>query len=1270
MRLAGLGGATRKEQTRDELLEAVRAERAARSGAKAKVKSAVVIQRAWRGHAARRRLRATLVSEWATSFGPLVAAPTTQIAAVDVAGKLLPPFLFLLKPPPAAGGGGGAGTGKGLAPSAGVSSGAATATAAAVRDAVLLPPAGSPLSNMIRGTLALLLRTCSAAEPQYSYLALSVSAAVPSGTQAGAAGAGAQVPWLDQAWRLLATCCRLVCAPRQLAGGGSSSNSSTGGAPPAAATAGGDPVVDAAALRLAALLTDAAQWRALAPGPGPQRSAAAAVAEQLRSRLALQPQPLFAALSRLLAAQQVQQQAQQAQALAPSPQQQAAQQLQQQQLSRLLGLVLAVLQSALDLEQRASAAATTATSTPAPPGNKGGGGSAATLNAEAAQRCLAAFAQLVLVAPQAVALVPGDMQARLREPRVFGALCRCVRQLLRSRALRGAAEAGWCLTNLLQLLLGPHMRGGALPDAAVTAGGRGGSSDSTASPGAVWVLTPPPDAVWGPGGEAAMELAETAAALMAHMVSSKLVATGQLAAAVAGLWLLGQRGLLLPLLTALMPMPGGVEGFTDMCCAAMDLGGRLATAFADSEVRAAGFPSVLNALAFSPALLPRLWKWLCFSLGLPRECPAAATRGLDVAALAGGYAGVAPRKARVLGLFCRVYAQLLLVLDDGEFYDLQQPLELAASRAVGTSLNSLVFHTYLPKPPPDGSRPPPPPAEGDPAYALLVEWAPRLLRALYERDVRRPYCQSLLWLAPYTEMFGTEDQPPPPPPPRRRPLNDDYDDDDDFDPSAPAPGPDPAAARIGPFTAGTVLTSLMYGGTSSEDDHEGGGGAGSAAGVAAAPALQTKAGEGCRPSSMAALMKATPQAVPFSRRVDLLRALLAEDKARGRWDRAPHAGGMQPIKVTIRRASLIEDAYAGLAQAGSGLKARLQVTFINEAGMTEAGLDFGGLQKELLERVVSAGLDANYGLFTSTPDGLAYPNPAAERIPGGLALLEFMGLMFGKALYEGILLPVPFAHFFVARLQGRQPLFDDLATLDPELHKNLLMVKRYEGDVADLCLSFSAETDYFGTPVHHELLPGRGDEPVTNDSRLLYCHLLADWHLNGKLGPPAAAFARGLFNLIPQASLRLFNPREFNQLLSGAAADGPGGAGLAALDVADMRRYAKYSGGYKHDSTTVKLFWRVVAELTPAEQAALLRFVTSCSRPPLGGFRYLQPPLTLHKVDCDAGLFAAIGGRDVDRLPSASTCYNMLKLPNYRRAATLKTKLLYSITSGAGFELS
>ena len=48
--------------------------------------------------------------------------------------------------------------------------------------------------------------------------------------------------------------------------------------------------------------------------------------------------------------------------------------------------------------------------------------------------------------------------------------------------------------------------------------------------------------------------------------------------------------------------------------------------------------------------------------------------------------------------------------------------------------------------------------------------------------------------------------------------------------------------------------------------------------------------------------------------------------------------------------------------------------------------------------------------------------------------------------------------------------------------------------------------------------------------------------------------------------------------------------------------------------------------------------------PPRRSFRHLQPPLTIHKVDCGAGLLAAVGGRDVDRLPTASTCSNTLKL--------------------------
>lgn len=86
----------------------------------------------------------------------------------------------------------------------------------------------------------------------------------------------------------------------------------------------------------------------------------------------------------------------------------------------------------------------------------------------------------------------------------------------------------------------------------------------------------------------------------------------------------------------------------------------------------------------------------------------------------------------------------------------------------------------------------------------------------------------------------------------------------------------------------------------------------------------------------------------------------------------------------------------------------------------EAGIDMGGLLKEFLESVITAGFDPDRGLFKATPDGCAYPNPLAERLDGGLAALETMGLVLGRALYEGVLLDLPLAPFFVSRMQVRR----------------------------------------------------------------------------------------------------------------------------------------------------------------------------------------------------------------------------------------------------------
>ena len=46
------------------------------------------------------------------------------------------------------------------------------------------------------------------------------------------------------------------------------------------------------------------------------------------------------------------------------------------------------------------------------------------------------------------------------------------------------------------------------------------------------------------------------------------------------------------------------------------------------------------------------------------------------------------------------------------------------------------------------------------------------------------------------------------------------------------------------------------------------------------------------------------------------------------------------------------------------------------------------------------------------------------------------------------------------------------------------------------------------------------------------------------------------------------------------------------------------------------------------------------------------------------------GVKDEERLPTASTCFNTLKLPAYGRKGTMRGKLLTAITSASGFELS
>ena len=89
-----------------------------------------------------------------------------------------------------------------------------------------------------------------------------------------------------------------------------------------------------------------------------------------------------------------------------------------------------------------------------------------------------------------------------------------------------------------------------------------------------------------------------------------------------------------------------------------------------------------------------------------------------------------------------------------------------------------------------------------------------------------------------------------------------------------------------------------------------------------------------------------------------------------------------------------------------------------------------------------------------------------------------------------------------------------------------------------------------------------------------------------------------------------------------------------------------------------------------ARRLQFLRFVTACPNTPLLGFSQLAPSFCVHRAGMGGGSEAPEASADTDRLPTAATCMNMLKLPPYASEETAREKLLLAIHSESGFDLS
>ncbi|KRZ23917.1 Ubiquitin-protein ligase E3B, partial [Trichinella pseudospiralis] len=427
------------------------------------------------------------------------------------------------------------------------------------------------------------------------------------------------------------------------------------------------------------------------------------------------------------------------------------------------------------------------------------------------------------------------------------------------------------------------------------------------------------------------------------------------------------------------------------------------------------------------------------------------------------------------------------------------------------------------------------------------------------------------------------------------------------------------------------------------------------------------------------IIQRIPHVIPHRERIKLFRKYVASEKAS--LAAARLFEDQMSVIITIHRARIVEDGFRQLSQLpGRILKGIVRVKFINEQGLDEPGIDQDGVFKEFLEEVIKNIFDPALNLFKLTSEGHLYPSPTSYIHENYLLLFEFIGKMLGKAVYEGICVDILLASFFINHLIGRtaskyHSSIDELSSLDADLYKQLTFIKHYEGDMNDLGLTFACDEDILGEVVTHELRPGGRTIPVTKENKISYVHLMAHYRMFVQIKDQIAAFMRGFHAIISPEWLRMFSADEFQRLLSGDTCD---------IDLHDLRKHTQYFGGFHNNHRVIVWLWEILAnDFSVEERRLFLKFVTSCSKPPLLGFEYLEPPFSIRCVevndDEDEGDtlgsvirgFLAIRKEDpVSRLPTTSTCFNLLKLPNYHRKSTLRDKLRYAIHCGTGFELS
>ncbi|RLV91647.1 Ubiquitin fusion degradation protein 4 [Spathaspora sp. JA1] len=305
-------------------------------------------------------------------------------------------------------------------------------------------------------------------------------------------------------------------------------------------------------------------------------------------------------------------------------------------------------------------------------------------------------------------------------------------------------------------------------------------------------------------------------------------------------------------------------------------------------------------------------------------------------------------------------------------------------------------------------------------------------------------------------------------------------------------------------------------------------------------------------------------------------------------------------------------------------------------------------------------VENRFGFFPAPLDKHQLGSENGKKI---LYFFSILGKFIARALLDSRIIDFQFNPVFLKLIQllnqtstklssksvKKFTSLNNLKLVDRELADSIEHLQKFTTAdptvVKDLCLHFVLP----GNP-EYELTPNGNDIPITSENLQTYLNKIIETTLYSGIIHQTKAFMDGFSTVFPINSLIIFQPSELAELFGNSPEDWSSETISSSVNA---------NHGYTKDSPTIKALINILINLTPIEKRQFLQFLTGAPKLPIGGFKCLNPNLTVVRKHAEDGL------TDDDYLPSVMTCANYLKLPNYSSEEVMKKKLIQAINEGA-----